>query len=64
MKRNLIALAIAGLTLAAGNAVANDATDVFADSFWKAAPEATALVQGQDAQAERGIYSPFDSYAQ
>jgi hypothetical protein len=62
MKRNLIALAVAGLTLGAGSALANDNTDVFADSFWKSAPEATALVQAPESQ-ER-IYGAFDSYAQ
>jgi hypothetical protein len=63
MKRNLIVLALAGLTLGAGSVLANDSTDVFADPFWKAAPEATALVQAQADTQER-IYGVFDSYAQ
>jgi hypothetical protein len=62
MKRTLIVLALAGLTLGANAAIANDNTDVFADPFWKSAPEATSLVQGRDMSGE--IYGAFDSYAQ
>jgi hypothetical protein len=63
MKRSLIVLALAGLTLGANSVLANDSTDVFADPFWKMAPEATVLVERNIAGDGR-LYGPFDSYAQ
>jgi len=63
MKRTLIALALAGLTLGANVAVA-DWNDFSIEPYWKANRETTSVVaaEGSQTQTQPGKYDQVDRY--